>query len=512
MTPLRALALRCLAAVAAGALWGATLGTEPRPLLAWVALAPLLLLLGGRRPALIGFLHGLTAWLVTIPWIAPTLVTYGGISRGLSALLVVVLAAYLGAFHALFAALAAGPWRRRGAWALVAPPAIWVALEWLRAHLFGGFPWTPAAHAWTEQAGALGSAAWIGAAGVSFLVVLANAGVASAARRRWTAAGVGLLAPLALLAAGGRWGAGDAAAAAGPPLEVRIVQPNIENLPNLPDQPADWETIFANYRGLLELSREACERGALVVWPESAAWPYAYHRDAGLREDLAALAASGCAVLFNSAHPEDGSWYNSAFLLAPGGELARYDKRHLVPFGEYVPLGETFEFIGTLARAAGSFSAAEEVRLLPWRGEELGAAICFEIVFAEEVADLVQAGATVLVTVTNDAWYGDTSAPWQHFRAARWRAAETRRPVLRAASTGVSGLIAADGSVQARLGVGRRGIIDGTVVPRRDRSPAGRAPWAVPLASTLLAAWAVAAAARASGFASGILNRRRSMK
>jgi len=506
MSPLRVLALRCLAAVAAGALWGATLGTEPRPLLAWVALAPLLLLLGGRRPALIGFLHGLAAWLVTIPWIAPTLVTYGGISRGLSVLLVVVLAAYLGAFHALFAALAAGPWRRGGAWALIAPPAIWTALEWLRAHLFGGFPWTPAAHAWTEQAGALGSAAWIGAAGVSFLVVLANAGVAAAARRRWIAAGVGLLIPLALLAAGGRWGSGDAAggAAAGPPLEVRIVQPNIENLPNLPDQATDWETILANYRGLLELSRQACEPGALVVWPESAAWPYAYHRDAGLREDLAALAAAGCAVLFNSAHPEDGRWYNSAFLLAPGGGLARYDKRHLVPFGEYVPLGETFEFIGTLARAAGSFSAAEEARLLPWQGEELGVAICFEIVFPEEVADLVQAGATVLVTVTNDAWYGDTSAPWQHFRAARWRAAESRRPVLRAAITGVSGLIEADGSVRGRLGVGRRGIIAGRVTPRGDLSPASRAPWAVPLAATLLAAWAVAAAARASGFASGI--------
>lgn len=512
MTPLRALALRCLAAVAAGALWGAVLGTEPRPLLAWAALAPLLLLLGGRWPGLIGFLHGLTAWLATIPWIAPTLVTYGGLSRGLSALLVVVLAAYLGAFHALFAALAARPWRRGGPWALVGPPAIWVALEWLRAHLLGGFPWTPAAHAWTEQPGALPAAAWIGAFGVSFLVVLANAAVASAVRRRWIAAGLGLLVPLALLATGGRWGAGDAGeGAAGPPLEVRIVQPNIENLPNLPDQATDWETIFANYRGLLELTREACEPGVLVVWPESAAWPYAYHRDAVLREDLAAFAAAGCAILFNSAHPEDGRWYNSAFLLGPDGVLGRYDKRHLVPFGEYVPLGETFEFIGTLARAAGAFTGARAVRLLPWRGERLGVAICFEIVFAEEVADLVEAGATVLVTVTNDAWYGDTSAPWQHFRAARWRAAESRRPVLRAAITGVSGLIEPDGSVRRRLGVGERGIIAGRVVPRRDLSPASRAPWAVPLGSTLLAVLALAAA-RASGFASAMLERRRSSR
>lgn len=481
-----------------------------------MALAPLLPLAAGRgpgsRPALVGFLHGLASWLVAIPWIAPTLVTFGRLPGWLGAVLLVVLCAYLGAFHALFAALAARPWRRGGAWALFVPPALWVALEWLRAHLLGGFPWNLAAYAWTDQPGALPTSAWIGAYGVSFLVVLANNGVASAFGRRWLAAGVGLLVPLAVLAMGGRWGADAAGAEELPPvevrpIEVRLVQPNIPNLVE-----PDWETLFGHYRGLLELSREACADGALVVWPESASWPYSYQRDAALRDDLAALAAGGCGVLFNSAHQDGERWYNSAYLLAPDGALARYDKRHLVPFGEYVPLGETFEFIGTLARQAGTFTAADRVTLLPWRGRgggeaEIGTAICFEIVFPEEVADLVQAGATVLVTVTNDAWYGDTAAPWQHFRAARWRAAESRRPVLRAAITGVSGLIAPDGSVAGQLGVDRRGLLSGTVTPRRDLSPYSRAPWAVPLACALLGAAAVAVSGR-----SAIFGRRRSLK
>lgn len=465
-----------------------------------MALAPLLPLAAGRGPgsrssavraALVGFLHGLAAWLVAIPWIAPTLVTFGRLPEGLSAVLLVVLCSYLGAFHAIFAALAAGPWRRGGAWALVVPPSIWVALEWLRAHFLGGFPWNPAAYAWTDQPGALPTSAWIGAYGVSFLVVLANAGFAAAWHRRWRAAALAVLVPLVVLPIGGRWGAGEPEAHGVRPLEVRLVQPNIPN-----QVEPDWEVIHREYAGLLELSREACDQGALVVWPESASWPYSYQRDARLRDDLAALAAGGCGVLFNSAHLDGESWFNSAYLLAPGGELARYDKRKLVPFGEYVPLGETFAFIGTLAREAGTFTAADEVSLLRWRGQELGTAICFEIVFPEEVADLVQAGATILVTVTNDAWYGDTAAPWQHFRAARWRAAESRRPVLRAAITGVSGIIAADGSVLGQLGVGRRGLLDGRITPRRDVSPYSRAPWAVPLACTVLAVGGVALSRR----------------
>ena len=177
---------------------------------------------------------------------------------------------------------------------------------------------------------------------------------------------------------------------------------------------------------------------------------------------------------------KDERYFNSALLISPGRPPARYDKRHLVPFGEYVPLGSLFSFISSLARNAGDFSPAEGLRLLDWEGERLGPAICYEVVFPDEVAQLTRAGATVLVSLTNDAWYGETAAPWQHLRAARFRAAENRRWLLRAAITGVSAVVAPDGSVRGQLGVGESGLLEARFAGRSDLTPFARAPWAVP--------------------------------
>ncbi len=472
-----------LLAAAGGVLWGLCFGREGLVVVPWLALAPLILLLGVKGAPLLALIHGLAFWLTSIPWIAPTLETYGGLPPWLSALLLVLLALYLALFQGAFGWLGAGLWRRGGWTPLWALPALWVALEWLRTHLFSGFPWNVAAYAWVEVPGALPVAAWIGAWGVSFLVLCANTGAALAvARRRWPPAALGLLVPLLLLALGGRWGTGEA-----PPGElvrpVRLLQPNIANL-----MAWDPEAVAANLEKVLRLSEDACDQpGALLVWPESAAWPYSLEDHPPLRQAVEGLAERGCPVLLNSIHTTPERYYNSAYLVAGSGPPARYDKRHLVPFGEYVPLAGVFGFMKRLARAAGDFSPARELVLLPWEGERLGVAICFEVIFPEEVAETVQQGASLLVTVTNDAWYGDTWAPWQHFRAARFRAAENRRPLLRAAITGVSGLIASNGAVVARLGVGEEGVIRARVAARGDLGPFSRAPWLVPLACTLAA-------------------------
>lgn len=494
-----------LLAPAAGALWAACFGREPLGLAPWFALAPLLLLLGtvrSRRAAFgLGWLHGLAFWLASIPWIAPTLETFGGLAPWLSVLLLLALALYLGLFTGLFGVLGLPAWRAGGWLALLGLPALWVSLEWLRGRLFTGFPWNPAGHAWTGVPGALPLAAWVGVWGVGFLAVAVNAGVAlAAARRRLRPVAAVLLAALLLLPLAGRFavpppggGAEGRRLPAGAP--VRIVQPAIYN--QVEHDPA---ATRAGYERLLRLSEEACDwPGALVVWPESAAWPFELERDPAFARDVADLVErTGCPLLLNSTHRSgaDGLYFNSAYLVGGAGVAGRYDKRHLVPFGEYVPLAGVFSFIDRLARSAGDYTAAEELRLLPWDGDELGTAICFEVTFPGEVADLVRAGATVLVTLTNDAWYGDTAAPWQHFRAARWRAAETRRPVLRAAVTGVSGVIAPDGSVREALGVGETGILRARIAGRRDLSPFARAPWAVPGASAVLALASIAWGAR----------------
>jgi apolipoprotein N-acyltransferase len=478
-------------AVVGGVVWGLAFGRQPWSVASWAALAPLVALLaapgGGGWRFFLGWAHGFASWLVAIAWIVPTLETFGQMPAPLAAASFALLAAYLGLFHGAFVAFGAPVWRRGGTLALVALPGLWVALEWLRGVLFGGFPWNLAANAWVEVPGALPVSAWIGAWGVGFLLVFSNVGIALAALRRqpsWAA--IGVLVPLLVLAVGARWAGSPAPSPFSVPggAPVRILQPNI---PNAVD--ADWATIGVNYRKVLAMTEAACVPGALVVWPESAAWPFSLATDPAFREDVTSLARrGGCTLLFNSLHPAPGgSFYNSGFVMAPNGATERYDKRKLVPFGEYVPFGGVFAFVDKLARNAGDFRAAEELRLLPWRDERLGLAICYEIVFPGEVAAAVRQGATLLVTITNDAWYGDTAAPWQHYAAARFRAAESRRTVLRAAITGVSAVVEPDGGERARIDPFREGVIETAAVGRDDLSPFTRAPWVVPMGSALLA-------------------------
>lgn len=482
-------------AVGGGVAWAAAFGERGMVIVPWLALAPLLLLLGRPRPALLGFLWGLVTWCAAIPWIVHVLHLFGELPWVVAALCLVLLAGYLALFPALFAGLGAVVWRRGGiALPLLTLPASWVALEWLRAHLFSGFPWNLAGYAWLEVPGALPTSAWVGVYGVSFLVLFANTGVAlGIAHRRWEPAVLGALLPLVILAAGSRWGSGLPLYTGPEPDPVRLVQPNIEN--QLRPDPA---VVRANYRKVQRLVEESCEPGALVVLPESSFWPLVYAADARFQRDLRQrVERGGCSVILNSIHPAgdpadepaDGAagFTNAVYLIDPSGLRARYDKRHLVPFGEYVPLSGVFVFLDNVARNAGAFVPGETLVLLPWGKERLGTAVCFEITFPADVAELVRAGATVLVTVTNDAWYGDSSAPWQHLRAARFRAAESRRPVLRAAITGITALIAPDGSLRGQVNLYQQSVIHGRVSGRVDLSPASRWPWLVPLGCSLLA-------------------------
>src|SRR5262249_21148761 len=264
-------------------------------------------------------------------------------------------------------------------------PALWVALEWLRTYLGGGFPWNLAAYAWVAVPGALPISSWIGAYGVSFLVVLSAVGAAAAvARRRWEPPAAGTAGPLLLLTVAGRASAerGVGRLVRIDPVymsPVRLVQPNIGNL-----REYDEAAVARNYARLLRMTRPLCEEGTLVVWPESAAWPYSFDRDPRFARDVEAMVAQGCSLVFNSTHEVGDAIYNSAYLLTPSGTLARYDKRHLVPFGEYVPFRDVFPFVRKLAREAGTFQAGRGVQLLPWGSERLGMSICYEVVFPSE--------------------------------------------------------------------------------------------------------------------------------
>ena len=492
----RSTMLSLLVAAAGGVVWGWQFAREPFLIAPWIALVPLVLLLDRPRPWATGLVHGLVTWLTAIPWIAPTLVTFGHLPGWLSWLSLGLVAGYLGAYHALFAGIGARLTSRSLALALVGLPSLWVVLESTRGWLFGGFPWNLAAYAWIELPGALPLAAWIGPWGLSWLVVFANVGLALAFRRRSGAlGGAVVLSVLLLTTLAGRFSEEGGQLTRGRP--VRLVQPNSPIVQD-PDSPAADEA----YRTLLDDTRAACDVPALVVWPESAAWPFSYGWHPEFREAVEEMAQLGCPVLLNSPMQTDGKTFNSAVLAGPDGPLGRYDKRHLVPFGEHVPMGKYLPFLRHLARYAGDFTPASEVVLLPWESERLGVAICFEITFPGEVAELTQSGATALVTITNDAWYGDTWAPWQHYRAARFRAAENGRPLLRAALTGVSGVIDARGQEVQRLGVHEHGVIRARLTGRTELTLYTRAPWLVPTLAALVLMVCLVAARRGGSVSS----------
>lgn len=485
-----------LLAVLGGLAWAWCFGRDSRWLLPWLALTPLMLLLGRPRAFLWGWLHGTVSWLFALPWLIETVHTFGGLPLSLSRGLFVLLALYLGLDHGLFAWLGQRLAQRGGVLALLGLPALWVALEVVRALPFGGFPWNLAAYAWVDQTGALVLSSWVGAFGVSWLLVFANVGLALAVRQRHLLqVPVILLSTYLVLILASRFANPEAIREAhsnpdGFPGEVRVVQPNSSI------QAA--EDTWDDYQRLIELSTAECQEGPwpgkpprLLVWPESAAFPLRYPGSPQLVRDIERLTAMGCQVVFNTATWRGERVYNSVLTVTADGVLGSYDKRRLVPYGEYVPLADTFSFIGTLARQAGSFTAGHDVGLMPWGRERLGMAICYEVVFPAAVAEQVQAGATILMTVTNDAWYGDSAAPWQHFRAARFRAAENRRPMLRAALTGVSGIIDSRGQVKSQIGVDQEGVLYAWVDGQTKPSPYTRAPRLIPILAFAVALFAI---------------------
>jgi apolipoprotein N-acyltransferase len=485
---------------ASGAAWGLCFGRESLPWLGWIALAPLFFVLGvggrrhpsRRRAALLGLAHGIASWLVATPWIPPTLVTFGHLPTALGWALFGLMSIYLGLFRAAFAVLTRRVCQARPAFVLIVLPAIWVSVEWLRGNALGplNFPWNLAAYAWVDVPGTLPLAAWIGPYGISYLVVAVQLGVALAvvtfAGSRRPASllpsvtAVGLV--TILLTLGAHFSHPAPTQRTTHP--VRLIQPNQKI------QLSAGAATTADYRELVARSAAECDSGepTLLVWPESAAWPHSWEGSAVLRRDLLHLASRGCSTVLNTPRFESREvYYNSAFLVSTATPPVHYDKRFLVPWGEHVPFAKLLPFVANLARMAGNFTPGKEAKLLPWADEHLGMALCYEVIFPEAMAADVRSGASLLVNISNDAWYGDSSAPRQLFRAARFRAAESRRVLLRAALTGISGVIGRRGEVRSRLEIGRSGVLRQRVAGSRELTPYVRFPYMVPLFSLLVA-------------------------
>ena len=438
-------------------------------LFAWVWLAPALAsaLVRTPRGALAdGWLAGTVFYVVLLRWLDHTFLYFSAIPWPLTWLPIAALAAYCGLYTALTAAAVAWLRGRIGAGpALAMAPVVWVAGEWVRGHLMDGFPWGLLGYSQHGVLPVIQIAELAGVYGVSFLVAAVNAALAGLLGLGWRRAAPGLAAATALLAASLGFGWTALAREARAPereIGVGLIQPSIEQ--TLKWDPARHAAILDTY---VALTREAARgRPAVVLWPETATTIF-LRRDPRLLARLDAVSAElGTPLLIGSIDRQDrpdGLYLNSAILLTGQGIRAKYDKIHLVPFGEYVPLASLIGFVRGWAEFISDMGAGETQTVFRLPGSSFGTVICYEVIFPELFRGFVAGGADFMVNITNDAWFGHTSGPWQHLAMVPLRAVEHRVAVARAANTGVSAFVEPTGRVSRELPLFERGVLTGRV-------------------------------------------------
>jgi apolipoprotein N-acyltransferase len=438
----------------------------PRPawdLLGWVALAPVLALAttatSPARAFVEGWGAGVAFFLLLLRWLTETMTTFSSLPAPLAGLVLLVLAGYLALYWGGVAA--ALTWVRStvGPGALWLAPGFWVAAELARTHLFSGFPWGLLGYIPYRRLEVIGVAAWTGVYGVSFLLALVNTALAWPLVRRGRAA-AGLSGAVILVALATPLAIGRGAATPRPPetLPLGLVQGNIAQTQKL--DPAFRQRTLEIYA---ELTRDAARGSRLVVWPEAALPAYVGH-EAWSLDWLTELVARAKAPLLIGAPDarRDGPvtrYLNSAFLVDEAGIRGRYDKMHLVPFGEYVPLKGLLFFVDAIAAEIGDFTPGRERVIFPLEGAPFGTVICYEVIFPDLFRRFVRDGARFMVNITNDAWFGDSGGPLQHLAMVPLRAVENGVAVARAANTGVSALVDPSGRIGPELGVLRRGVL-----------------------------------------------------
>ena len=435
--------------------------------LAWICLTPLFVMLGRRdssrmrgRMLLAACLSGVAAGVGRIYWISDTLIDYGGLSPltalGSNVGLILYLALYPTAFLAI-----SSRFRLSGPFFPLLSAAVWVLLDWVQNWLLTGFAWMSIGYALHLNKPILQLASVTGVYGLSFAVVAVNAAIAQLLVLR-NGAAVWRLAGMALLI-GGVAAAGShrirAFETENPEtLRVGIVQGNVP-------QGIKWrrDRVDITTTRYVDLTRQLVRESSsgagpldLIVFPETAL-PF-YLTDpahSSQRQRIAELAVKiSTPILVGSLEgrlrDREHPIYNRAYLINRSGDIvASADKVHLVPFGEYLPLPLLFNYLEELTAESGRFTPGRAHTLLelPHSGTRLGIFICFESIFPGIPRTLARLGADLLINTTNDAWFGDTSAPYQHMAMAVVRAVETGRPLVRVANTGISAVVTPDGSV-----------------------------------------------------------------
>jgi len=465
-----------------------------RSIFAWFGLVPLLWAVlipetveckrPFRRAFLLSYLCGVLWYMGNCYWVRDTMLRYGDMPIGAPTLLLVAFSLVLGLYCGLFGL---GVMLVRQATgkplpALLAAPFFWVALDLIAARVTS-VPWDQLGYSQVDNGMVNHLAPWTGVYGITFLIVAINALItanrladtgSSVERSRREVWGFFLGSILVIfLWSGIRVLPLDVPTSA----TAVLIQPNLDVAgDNDWSTPADWQK---HMDWLKKLASEQCktyiagipQTGApdaqlncppnpthpdLVVWPEAPALSF-MESDPRFQQGIASLANAEQSPVIVGGIGSDNSQgqqvdYNSAMVFAPDGQpVGRYDKIHLVPFGEYIPFQQYLTFAHKLTGKVSSFSRGTQRSTFRLNGHRYGVFICYEAVFADEVRHFAQLGAEVLVNISDDAWYGDTSAPWQHLNMVRMRAIENRRWLIRATNNGVTAAIDPYGRVRQSI-------------------------------------------------------------
>ena len=412
-----------------------------------------------RRGFTLGLLAGFIHFAGTVYWTGATVSTFGGLPVFVAVIVAALLALYMAAYVALTSAIAAILIRHFGTRGLCLFPMVWVSAEYLRGIVLGGFPWIPLGNTMVTLLPIAQLASAVGVFGLSLFVAFVNVGLAltaigpriagaSSDRARIVAAAT-TIAAIAVISVWGGLRLTSTTLTSGAPIKIGLIQGNIAQTDKW--NPARAGMILDRY---LQLTRQAADNGAqFIMWPESST-PFYFEEDPEGTVVRRMVASLGRPLLLGSDEFEDvqpPKHYNAAFMLdTAGATAATYRKIHLVPFGEYVPLQRLLFFVGPLVEAVSAFSAGTRVTMLPVEGHMVSTAICYEVTYPALARQAVLNGSEMLTTITNDAWYGESSAAFQHFEMAAMRAIEQGRYLARAANTGISGIIDPYGRVLVR--------------------------------------------------------------
>ncbi|HEX4637058.1 MAG TPA: apolipoprotein N-acyltransferase [Rhizomicrobium sp.] len=496
--------LWAFAAGAVSALAFAPLEVFPALLLGY---AVLVLLLDGaagmqgrfRRAAGLGWAFFFGQFLIGLHWIVYPFLIYPDAN-----LWELPFAVFLPAGLALFGALAAGlcmAWWPKGPARILAFTVAVAASEWLRGHVFTGFPWNLSGYGWGASLALLQSASLMGIYSLSFLTILFGASLAELVFSRWRL-------PVALLLLfAGLWGYGVYRVVSTPIGEVtgvrlRLVQPDIPQAEKYVRRltARNWQRLFS-----LSIEQAGQQPAGFrdipthIIWPEAATGLIPVARSPEALNQIALLTARGQTLMTGSdrvLRDEKGiTAYNSLYLFAPGKGPVSYDKFHLVPFGEYLPFAPLLNAIGISQLTVGlGFSAGDHPRVLDASpAPPVTPLICYEVIFPHAVIDPAEPRPGWLVNITDDSWFGPWAGPQQHFLIARVRAIEEGLPIARAANSGISAVIDPLGRVPAKLALNRMGVVDAALPQALPPPPYARIGDLVFLSFLVIAAFASAA-------------------